>query len=183
MGAAFVAAYGGYMALAGAAVSAATTYTSVQQQKEQQKAYNKSLEKEAIRQYQELDKVEADAIQESHAESLQAQKDYLEARSSIELQAAATGTYGNSIDLAIQDLKTGFGGRMAEITYNREAKLDQVDRQAQSSRTQSGLGADRSIQAPAFYSAFASGLGTYNTLSGMSDRVGAANKAGAKAQV
>ena len=143
-----------------AAVSGYMSYDQNQKQIKAQEDYNEALERESIRQYQELDQVEADAIYDSHAESLQAQKDYMEARSSIELQAAVTGTYGNSINLAIQDLNTGYGGRMAEITYNRESVLDQIDRQAENIRVQPDLNADRTIHPPSWYVGVSTGIST-----------------------
>lgn len=153
------------------AASAAMSYKQSQDTKEAQEEYNLALKNEAIRQYTELDSVENDAIYESHAESLQAQRELMEARSSIELGAAVTGTYGNSINIAIEDLHTGFGGRMAEINYNREAKLDEVDRQAESLRVSAGLGQDRTVHQPAFYSALSTGLSTYSAVSGVGSRV------------
>lgn len=164
-----------------AAASGYIAYDQNQKQIEAQEDYNEALEKEAIRQYQELDQVESDTIYDSHAESLQAQKDYMEARSSIELQAAVTGTYGNSINLAIQDLNTGYGGRMAEITYNRESKLDQIDRQAESSRVMPGLNADRTIHQPSWYAGVSTGMSTgvstYSAFSGMAGSSSSASKA------
>lgn len=162
-----------------AAISAASavgsgvmSYQQSRQQEQSQAAYNKALEQDAIRQYGELDKVEADAIYESHAGSLEAQREYLTAKSQIELQAAATGTYGGSIAASIQDLNTGLGGRMAEITYEREHRLDSVNRQAEQIQASPGLQADRTVQQPAYYKAFSSGLNTYGQVSQIGGAVG-----------
>ena len=176
MGLATIGVYSAYAALASAAVGSYTAYTSSKAQQDAQKEYNKSLEREAIRQYSELDEQESDAIKEANAESLQAQKEYMQARSTIELQAAATGTYGNSINTTIQDLKTGYGGRMAEIVYNREVELDNIDKQARNIQAGVGQSADRTVKKPAWYSAFQTGLGTYNSMYGTLYRVGTTKK-------
>lgn len=146
-------------AVAGAGIA----YKSSEDQKDAQEEYNRMLEKEAIRQYGELDKAESDAIYESHAESMQAQRDYLQARSNIELQSAVTGTYGNSINIAIQDLNTGLGGRMADITYKRDSQLDAIDQTAERIQTSPSMNADTSIKMPSYYAAFSSGLNTLSS--------------------
>jgi len=175
-GAAWAAAnVGTVVAVSAAAISAGMAYNQSEQQKDAQEEYNKALEKDAIRQYGELDKAEADAIYESHAQSMQAQREALTARSSVQLQAAATGTYGNSVNLAIQDINTGYGGRMAEITYQRESQMDAIDQAAERIQVSTEMGADTNIQQPSYYSAFSSGLGTYGTVSNITKGVGKAN--------
>ena len=168
---AFVAAYGGYIAAAASAVTAYTSYSAAKAQEEQQEAYNEALIKETARQYQELDAVENDAIAEEHKESLQAQRDYLKARSSVLLAASVTGTYGNSVNTAIEDLNTGLGQRLSEITQKRESKLDQIDRQADNIQAQTTASMDNSIKQPAWYSALSSGLSTYAATSGVTDKI------------
>lgn len=164
---AYIAANVGTVAAAGAAgaaaAGAAMSYKQSKDQEASQEAYNEALEKDAIRQYGELDKAESDAIYESHAQSMQAQRDYLQARSSVELQAAATGTYGNSVNIAIQDLNTGLGGRMAEIAYQRESQLDAIDQKAEQIQSATVMGADTTIQQPSYYSAFSSGLSSFSS--------------------
>lgn len=164
-----------------AAASAGMAYKNSKAQKEAQENYNDALEREAIRQYQELDEVESDALRESHAQSLQAQRNYMEARSAIELQSAVTGTYGRSINMAIEDLNTGLGGRMSEIVYNREARLDQIDRQAESIQAGTAAQADRTVSQPAWYSAFSSGLSTGTAVYGAASKVDKSMKSASKA--
>lgn len=168
---ALVAAYGGYVAAAASAVAAVSTYSQAKKEEDQQEAYNEALKKEAARQYQQLDAVENDAVKEEHAESLQAQRDYLKARSSVLLAASVTGTYGNSVNTAISDLNTGLGQRLGEITTKREQKLDDVDRQAENIQAQAVNSQDNSIKMPAYYSAFSSGLSTYAATSGVTDKI------------
>lgn len=166
-----LAAVGSAVTAVATAASAYTAYSSAKNQKDQQEAYNEAMKKEAAREYQQLDAVEHDAISEEHKESLQAQRDYLKARSSVLLAASVTGTYGNSVNSAIEDLNTGLGQRMSEITQKREAKLDQVDLQAQNIQAQTKSNSDNSLQMPAYYSAFASGLSTFSQTSGTADKL------------
>jgi hypothetical protein len=146
--------------VATAAASGYMAYSQTESQKAQQELYNENLQKEAIRQYKELDEVEKDVIYESHAESLQAQREYMQARSTIELQAAATGTYGSAVDLAITDLNVGLGNRMSEITYNRDAQLDQVTSQAEAIQAGTAASYDTTIQQPSWYSGLSTGVST-----------------------
>jgi hypothetical protein len=140
-------------------------------QKKAQEEYNKQLEKDAIRQYGELDKAEADAIHESHAQSMQSQRDFMTARSTVELQAAVSGTYGNSVNLAIQDLKTGLGGRMADITFQRDRELDDINRTADRIQASPALGADRTVSTPSYFKAFQAGVSTYQSVGGITGQV------------
>jgi GTP:adenosylcobinamide-phosphate guanylyltransferase len=169
-------AIGAAVAVATAAATAAMSIRQSNEQADAQEKYNKKLTEDAIRQYGELDKAEADAIYESHANSMQAQREYLTARSSVQLQAAATGTYGNSMNLAIQDLNTGFGGRMADITYQRDSQLDAIDMKAEQIQRSPSMNADTTIQQPSYYTGFTTGISTYNTMSGITGKVANAYK-------
>ena len=167
----FVSTYGSAIAAVAAVGSAAVSYKQSQDKKDAAEAYNKQLQEEAIRQYGELDAAEADAIQESHAQSMQAQRELLQARSNVQLQAAVSGTYGNSVNVAIQDLNTGFGGRMAEITYNRDSQLDEINKTAERIAASTSLNTDTSIQMPSYYKAFSSGMSTYGAMEGITSKV------------
>jgi len=167
-----VAAYGGYAAAASAAAGAYMQYNSSQNQASAQEAYNEGLEKEAIRQYGELDKAESDAIHASHAASLEAQKKHMEARSSIMLQSAVTGTYGNSVATAIADLNTGFGQRLGEITYRRDFELDQINRTAESIRVSAATGSDVTVRKPAWLAAAGAGISTFARTYGITKQIG-----------
>lgn len=164
------------IAAATAAASAAVSYkmssdanAAAEEAAEQQ---NKALNEEAIRQYGELSKVESDAIYESHASSLEAQKQFMEARSSIQLQAAVTGTYGNSVNVALQDIKTGYGGRMADIINVRNSQLDEVDMTAERIQARTGAAKVTAIKKPAFFNAIQTGFGTYQATKGIAQGVG-----------
>lgn len=171
------------LANAGTIATVATTAASMYSQNETEKQaaadrqaeqdrYNKELHEDAMRKYGELDKVESDAIKQSHAESLQSKREFLTTRSNIELQSAVTGTYGNSVNIAIQDLKTGLGGRMAEITERRDSQLDEITRTADAIASGVRTGADTTkIKQPSFYSAFSTGLSTYSTVRGFGEKV------------
>lgn len=156
-----------------AAASAAVAYKTSEDQVEAQEDYNKYLEKQAIEQYSELDKQEADAIEQSYKESMQAQREYMKARSTVELNAAATGTYGQSIDLAITDLGTGLGQRLGDITGKRNMQLDNIATEAKNIKASAVGGSDYSINQPSWYQGLNTGLSTfgstYNTVSTTSD--------------
>ena len=164
-----------------AIASAAVSYTTSENQEEAQDDYNKSLKDDAIRQYAELDKKEAEAIESSYRESLQSQREYLEARSSIELQAAATGTYGKSVDSVIRDLNAGFGQRISDITTRRDKYLDNIDTEAFNLQQSVKRGSDYSIQQPAFMAATESGLGTFARTYSVASAVGGAFKGSSQA--
>jgi len=155
-----------------ALASAGMSYKTSKDQEKAQKHYNEYLEKQAIQQYAELDKQEADVIETSYKESMQAQREYMKARSTVELQAAATGTYGQSIDLAIQDLGTGLGQRMADITNRREMQLDNIDIEAKNIKAGAEGGSDYSINQPAWYQGLSTGLSTFQRTYGVASGVG-----------
>ena len=155
-----------------AVASSAVAYKTSKDQEEAQEQYNEYLEKQAISQYAELDKQEADVIEASYKESMTAQREYMKARSSVELQAAASGTYGNSIDLAITDLGTGLGQRMADITSRREMQLDNIDTQAKNIQAQAKGSSDYSVNQPAWYSSLNTGLSTFQRTYGVASTVG-----------
>ena len=155
-----------------AAGSAAASYTQAKSQKDAQENYNEQLRDQAIVQYSELSKQEADVIEATYNESLQSQRKYLQARSSVELQAAASGTYGQSVDLALQDINTGFGQRMTNITKKRERELDNIDTQAENLRTSVANSTDYTIAQPAFYQAVSSGVSSFSKTYGTVSSVG-----------
>jgi len=159
------------MAVVAAVGSGIMQYRQAKEQEKQQKAYNQQVFEDTLRQYQELDKVEHDVVYESHAQSLQAQREYLQARSQIELNSAISGTAGNSIDLALHDLNTGLGNRMGEINFNRERELDNIDNQSRGLASEGNQRMDRSIHMPAWYQAGTSALGTYQKASGIQSSV------------
>lgn len=153
-----------------AAVSAYTAYATSSAQADQQSAYNEQVREEAIRQYKELDGAESDAVYESHAQSLQAQREFLQARSSIELQSAASGTYGQSVDVAIRDLHTGLGQRMSDIAYTQDRNFDAINNASQ--RARAGAGASQvTIQQPSYFKAFSTGLRTYSQASNIGEGI------------
>jgi len=155
-----------------AAAGGYASYTSSEAQKEQADAYNKKLKEEALRQYKEIDSAEADAIYESHVESLQSQREFLQARSDIALQSAFTGTYGTSVDTAIQDLNVGLGQRMTEITQRRDAQLDSLTSAASQARAGADASLDRSVSLPSWYQAGAAGLSTFSRTSSTAKKIG-----------
>ena len=164
-----------------AVASTAVSYKTNQDQIDAQEDYNKSLRDDAIRQYAELDKKEADAIESSYKESLQSQREYLEARSSIELQAAATGTYGKSVDSVIRDLNAGFGQRISDITTRRNKYLDNVDTEAFNLQQAVARGSDYTIHQPSFMVATESGLSTFARTYSIASAVGGAFKGSSQA--
>lgn len=173
----FAAANAGWMALAGTAVSYYSQSQQAKAQAEAQEAYNKRVQEEAIRQYGELSDEEQDTLYDSHKNSLQAQKEFMQARSSIELQSAATGTYGQTVDVAIQDLNTGLGQRTADIVYRRDANLDRINQTAERIRTSADANFDRTpIQEPSIFKAMSDGIRTGQAVSSLGKRVSTAQK-------
>jgi len=168
----FASTYGAAIAAASAVAATATTYVSTKNQAKAQEEYNKGLEAEAIRQYGELDKAEADAIYKSHQDSMEAQKQHMVARSSMMLESAATGTYGSSLDVALADLNTGFGQRLGEITYARDFELDSINRTAEGIRQSAISGSDRTVRKPAYLAAAGAGISTFARTYGMTKQVG-----------
>jgi len=168
-----------------AAMSAAVAFVQTTQQNRAEKKaaneYNERLHADAMRQYKELDSAEKDIIYESHASSLEAQRQLLEARSQVGLQAAVTGTYGNSVNIALQDIKTGFGGRMADITQTRDSQLDDVVNTAERIQANTQSRKKVAIKKPAFFSAIQTGLSTFNTVSPLAGRVAGAYKSAQQA--
>lgn len=168
----------GAIAAIAAVISAATSAYSIDTQNkaaeaeaETQDNYNEALQEEAIRQYGELHEAEADAIHQSYAESLQAQRQYLTAKSQVNLAAAATGTYGQSVGLAIGDLNKGLTYTLADINYSRESVLDQSENQAEGIQANAEAGMVSSLTAPSYVSAFSTGLSTYGTVSDVGTKV------------
>lgn len=143
-----------------AAVSAASAYETSKANQKAQEDYNEQLKEDAIRQYQELDDVESDIVYESHAQSLQAQREFMLARSQIENQAAASGTQGNSIDIALADLNSGLDSRMSEIIANRDRELNNVVDTARSIERGVAQSADRTITQPSWLAGMQAGMGT-----------------------
>ena len=93
-------------------------------QRAAQERRNEALFDSTIEGYKKLDKEEKKVLEQSHIDSLAAQKEFLIERSKIENQASASGTYGRSVDLMIADLQTGKAQEDADIVYRRDAQFD-----------------------------------------------------------
>lgn len=163
-------------ALVAAAATTAGTYMTQREQAkmqaQQQKAYNDRIHEETIRQYGELSEAEQDALYDSHQGSLQAQKEYMQARSNIELQSAASGTYGQTVDVALEDLRTGKGQQTADIIYRRDRQLSDINRTAEGIRSQSAASFDRTpIKRPSILESANAGLQAGISSHGISQRV------------
>ena len=141
--------------------SGMSAYQQAEQQKTIQKEYNNQLKEQAINQYTELDKSESDILHNEFAKSLQAKEVALKARSEVEVQSAATGTYGNSIDIAISDINAGLENRLSDIILKKDRQMDQVQNQAKDIRAGTRTNADRTIQQPSWYKGLSAGFGAY----------------------
>jgi hypothetical protein len=151
------AAMGQWAAMAGQAAAKGVQAGSASKAKnEAQDAYNKGLTDEAVRQYGELDAAEADVIFENHAQSLEAQKNLLEARSEVMLRSNLTGTQGDSVDLVLSDIGRGFSSNMSEILDNKERSMENIVKDAENVRVGALRNADRSLQKP-YWAAFTQG--------------------------
>jgi hypothetical protein len=126
----------------------AAAYSQEKARNKEQDAYNKGLTDEAVRQYGELDSAEADVIFENHAQSLEAQKNLLEARSQVMLNANVTGTQGDSVDLVLSDIGRGFSSNMSEILDNKERSMENIVKDAEAIRAGAIKSADRSLRKP-----------------------------------
>ena len=146
--------------LAAGTASAKFAYQTTKEEEAAQEEYNEGLLNDAVRGYGELDEAESDIIYESHAQSLEAQKQALVGRSNLLLQAAGTGAYGQSVNTALTDLSRGFSSRMSEITVNRDRHLNNVVKQAEEIQAGVRRNADRSIIQPAWFTAGMTGLRT-----------------------
>lgn len=149
-----------------------------------QEQYNKQVHDEAIRQYQQLDAAEADINTDAHAESLQTQKDYLKARSTVELQAAASGTYGQSVDLIIEDLQTGKAQRMADTVLRRDRLLDDVNTTAKDISANAARQFDNTpIAEPSTFNSVMTGVQTAESVYSFADDLNSSLTASATADV
>ena len=92
------------------------------------------------------------------------------------LESAVTGTYGNSVSIALADLRTGFGQRIGDITYRRDAELDQINRTAEAIKVGAAQGSDRTIRPPAFLTAASTGISTFASVYGTTQKVGTTAK-------
>lgn len=113
-------------------------------QKKAAEAQNKAIQEETIRQYGEMSDEENQITRDAHQQSIQAQADYMKARSQVELQSAATGTYGQSVDLAIEDLNTTQGQKQTDILRERQANMERVNQTARNIQAQSNASMNRS---------------------------------------
>lgn len=154
--------------------------------KQQQDAFNLKVRKEAVRQYSELSDDEADILYDSHKSSLKAKKEFLKARSTVQAQAAATGTGGQSIDAVINTLRAGRSERLAEVVNERDNNLADINATAAKIRADAINRQDITpIAKPNFMSSALKGISTGMTVftfaSGLTAAAGAASSAGAGA--
>ena len=158
---------------------AASYYAQQQAAKAQEKAAdakNERIQQETLRQYGEMSEAESEIVSDSYKNSIQAQADYLKSRSNIELQSAASGTYGGSVDLAIEDLNTTQGQRQADILKQRDQQLGQISQGARNLQAQSNASLDRTpIKKPSILQAATEG---YSMGTPITDMLGSRSKAG-----
>lgn len=156
------------LAVASLAIGAAQGYMSYQEEAAFAKAQEEALEEsndlkhdELIRQYQELSSSESKAMFDAHSKSIEAQKQHLVSRSQLEAQAAASGTYGQSLDILFEDLNTTQGVRMRNILDEEQTRLDDANTYAKNAAANYKAGISRTpISQP---SAFKHALGGAQT--------------------
>ena len=112
--------------VAGAAATAAA-YSAEVKQKRADEEYNQALRESASEKYSQLDKEERALIADGHTKSISAQKEFLKAQAQVTAMAGATGTGGRSVDLAIEDLRSGLGNRIGDITTQQTRNLDALN--------------------------------------------------------
>lgn len=124
-----------------AALSAASAGVSMQQQKytaeaeqELQVQNNREIDRAAVRQYSDLSKQENEIQETAALESLEQQKQFIQARGRQLTMASATGTYGSSVDAMLRDLTQTKGQNLEQIRRNRATQLDDVRTQAEQIR-------------------------------------------------
>jgi len=152
---------------AGAATAIGSFVSSSQaasEAKSQQKAYNKELLRTTIDKYQQLDKEEGKIIYDAHTKSIGAQKEFLITRARAEAQAAASGSAGQSVNLALDSLSGDLGNSISDITYEQEARLDQVNQAASdiSSNYTSSYN-NKKISSPSIFASLGKGVEAYSS--------------------
>lgn len=131
--AAFMAAYGGYIAAASAVIGAAVSYQGIQSQKrmaeyqeQQQEQQNKAALESMQSQYSALNAAEQQAQKQELDSSIQNQKDAAAARGRVNLMSAASGMQGTSIEDMFWQVEQTKGANLNTILYNSE--VDQYNR-------------------------------------------------------
>lgn len=172
--------FAGYMAMASAMASMYAQQQAASAQKKAAEAQNQAIQDETLRQYGELSDEENEITRDAHQQSIQAQTDYMKAKSAIELQSAATGTYGQSVDLAIEDLNTSQGQRQTDILRDRESNLERVNQTARNIQAQSNANMNRSpIKKPSVLEAGIAAGQAYNIGASMDGALRDSSKVGA----
>ena len=152
--------------LVAGAAAAAATYKAEVDQKKSDEAYNKAVRQSAFDKYAQLDKEERALIADGHTKSIAAQKEALQAQAQVTAMAGATGTGGRSVDLAVEDLRSGLGNRIGDITTQQTRNLDALNQQGLDVATQSSS-SQRRITQPSALKAAAKGVQAgYATYSG-----------------
>lgn len=164
------------------ATAVASMYAQQQAASAQEKAanaQNEAVQEETIRQYGELSDEESQITRDAHQNSIQAQAEYMKARSQVELQSAATGTYGQSVDLSIEDLNTSMGKRQTDILREREANMERINQTARNLQAQGNANMNRSpIKKPSVLEAGMAGVQGYQMGSSIEGSMRDASKVG-----
>lgn len=174
---AWAAANAGTIAAVSTAVSVAATasqfYSQSQQAKAQAEAVsqqNEQLAKQAVESYDDLTPAEIDAQRNAADMELQQQAEALQAKGSVNVFAAASGTAGQSVDSMLFNIDAIKARNTNEILKQREAGLFSIKQQAEQSRQGAISNMSReAIQRPSWIEAglkmgtqAVSGLSSYN---------------------
>ena len=141
------------------ALSAASNYSSQKAAARAAEKYNAQVVESLVQNYHKLADAEVDILDQSYADSLDAQVQYLQAEASVKNQAAATGTAGGSIDMILGDVKQDFEGNMQNIKRNRKYALSEVASQADAMQSQAHASME-SVKKPSYGEAIGAGIQT-----------------------
>ena len=162
--------------------SAYSSYSGQQANLEASKQHNKYVVENMVDQYKQISKTEADTLEASMKSGLENQKQYLKAKSQMELQAGASGMAGGSVDMLLGDLSRDFGQNQGQIIENRRKQFDDFNAQATAVRKGSHAQMKSLVKPSATQSIMTGvkdGLMTYFTMGSMSAAMKGAQAAGA----
>lgn len=127
-------------AVSAAASIAATAYSTYSQQQaatataDAQSKQNQEIAKQAAASYDDLTPAEIDANRQANDAALQQQAEALQAKGRVNLFAAASGTFGGSVDSMLYDIDNIRARNMNAILTQRESGLYSIKQQAEQTR-------------------------------------------------
>ena len=115
-------------------VQAEQTKLNAEAQAKAQEQNNQSIRLAAVQQYDDLSRAERDVIEQADLESLDQQRQHIQAQGRVNAMAGASGTYGGSVDSVLRDLVQTRGRNVAAIRSNKKTQLDDIRVQSEAIR-------------------------------------------------